>query len=325
MNRSSKRVILVCDASLSIGSGHVMRQITLAVSLLAQGLSPVLYCYEISDYLIIRAESFGIPVVKRTEPAGSAKLGSEISSLVSDAVVFDGYEFDLETIADVYNSGKRIILIDDNGELSGFPCHLIINQNLHANTEMYAKNTTRPELLLGLQWTMIRPEVTKASKKSLRTHFRREGLLISMGGTDHLGLTPLLVQGLRTITDEQFVTTSGVLNPNGFSPDEMAQTMATSRLGVLACGTTTWEAICLQLPFIGIITAKNQEMVGASLVAYEIAPVFDCRKEIELAEILLSTRYLLSQGHKPQSKKFPSIDGLGAQRCAVAIGRCLTE
>ena len=295
----------------------MMRQITLGVALKSLGLNPVLFCFSIPDGLVARAQEFGITVLKREQRCDSSELSKEILLANCDIAVFDGYEFTQETIGDVFNHNVRVVLIDDNGDFANFPCHLILNQNLHADAAMYANNKSSPRLLLGLSWALIRPEVV--AQINAVTSSEKSGILLSIGGTDHLGITPPLLEGIRQTFNEEVIATTGVLTDATMTPLDMARAMAHAKLGIIACGTTTWEAVCLSLPFIGLITADNQIGVGNSLVKHRIARIVDCRSHIEIKVILENVQQLLKNGLTNSEKSIPLIDGGGAHRSAEYI------
>jgi UDP-2,4-diacetamido-2,4,6-trideoxy-beta-L-altropyranose hydrolase len=299
-----------------------MRQITLGAALKSVGMNPILFCFSIPDSLIARAHHFGLTVNKRSQQSNSIELSEEILSTNCSTVVFDGYEFTQKVITDVFNQKLRVVLIDDNGDLANFPCHIILNQNLHANPAMYESNKSSPQLLLGLSWALIRPEVV-AQIATLPTP-NRAGILLTIGGTDHLGITTPLLEGLKRITHEEVIATTGVLTGATLTPLEMAYAMARTKIGIIACGTTTWEAICLTLPFVGLVTAENQVMVGNSLVAHGIAPIFDCRFDIDIEKIIETVKHLQEGNPINTIKSLPLIDGGGALRSAIQI-KTLTQ
>ena len=135
---SSSVVLLVCDATFETGSGHVMRQITLGIELKKCGLEPILFCQFVPESLISRAEEFGLTVRIRSSSCDSPTLAEEILSISASAVVFDGYHFSKEAVIQIHNAQRVVMLVDDNGEMADFPCHIILNQNLHADARMYA-------------------------------------------------------------------------------------------------------------------------------------------------------------------------------------------
>ena len=294
-----------------------MRQITLGVALKALGLNPVLFCFSIPDGLVARAQEFGITVLKREYRCDSPELSREILLTDCAIAVFDGYEFTKEIVSNVFNHNVRVVLIDDNGDLANFPCQIILNQNLHADAAMYAKNESTPQLLLGLSWALIRPEVV--AQISTVSTSEKAGIFLSIGGTDHLGITPALLEGLRQSFKEEVIATTGVLTGATMTPLDVALAMTKAKVGIIACGTTTWEALCLSLPFVGIVTAENQVGVGDSLVEYGIAQIVDCRSHIDITKILDEIQQLLTRNSIVSEYLTPLVDGGGALRSAEQI------
>ena len=307
----------MCDATFESGSGHVMRQITLGVALKSLGLNPVLFCFSVPDGLVARAQEFGISVLRREHPCDSPELGSEILLTDCAIAVFDGYKFTQEAIGNVFNHNVRVALIDDNGDMANFPCHLILNQNLHADATMYANNKSSPILLLGLSWVLIRPEVV--AQINTATTFEKSGILLSIGGMDHLGITRALSDALKQATTEDVIATTGLGVSSTLSPLDMAIAMTRVKIGVFACGTTTWEAVCVGLPFVGIVTANNQVGIGESLIKQGIAQTVDCRSHIDITKILDEIQQLLTRDIVNSRKSAFLIDGGGARRSAEQI------
>ena len=307
----------MCDATFESGSGHVMRQITLGVALKSLGLNPVLFCFSIPDGLVARAHEFGITVRKRSQHRDSSELSQEILSTDCAIAVFDGYNFAQNAITEVFNHDIYVVLVDDNGDLANFPCHIILNQNLHADAAMYANNKSSPILLLGLSWVLIRPEVVAQINSA--TTFEKSGILLSIGGMDHLGITRALSEALKQATTEEVIATTGLGVSSTLSPLDMAIAMARVKIGVVACGTTTWEAVSLGLPFVGIVTADNQVGIGESLVKQGIAQTVDCRSHIDITKILDEIQQLLTRDIVNSKKSALLIDGGGTLRSAEQI------
>jgi spore coat polysaccharide biosynthesis predicted glycosyltransferase SpsG len=294
-----------------------MRQITLGVALKSLGLNPMLFCFSIPESLAARAQEFGITVLKRKHRCDSPQLGQEILFTKCAVAVFDGYEFTKEIVSNVFDHNVRVVIIDDNGDLASFPCHLILNQNLHADASMYANNKSLPQLLLGLSWALIRPEI--ASQINTVPSSKKSGILLSIGGTDHLRITSPLYEAISKTFNEEIFVTTGVLSGATLTPLQMALVMAKAKVGIIACGTTTWEAVCLSLPFVGLLTADNQIEVGNSLVEYGVARTIDCRSHIDISKILNEIQLLLTIDSDDATESSLLIDGDGAFRCAEKI------
>jgi UDP-2,4-diacetamido-2,4,6-trideoxy-beta-L-altropyranose hydrolase len=314
--------LLVCDSSETLGSGHVMRQITLGNSLRSIGYQVRLCCAEIPEALSRRAREFDLDVEHRDYRQSDSGLADELlnATSVNDLVIFDGYYFTNECISKVYESSRRVVLIDDNGDLAEMPCHMILNQNLHSSEKMYERNLHRPHLLLGPNWALVRPEVVRVHET--QNLDSRSGIFVAVGGTDPLGITKLLVEALSEQLGEKVLAAGGFLAGNSLTPQEMAVRMASSGVGVIACGTTTWEACCLGLPFVGLVVADNQLKVAESLDNYGFGESIDCRMPGWVDRTIKATRQLVqneSQRDLMSLNGRQLVDGLGADRVAAHI------
>jgi spore coat polysaccharide biosynthesis predicted glycosyltransferase SpsG len=317
-----RNAFIVCDSNREYGSGHVMRSITLGISLQKVGFKVALVCFEIPKALSERAESFGLQVMKRNTQQAEIAIAGEVieSTNPGDVVVFDGYYFDQQAIAEVHRSKRFVVVIDDNGDLAECTASLILNQNLHANEEMYRCNSSGPKLLLGCEWTLIRPEVL-AARESQNLQ-ERQGIFIAMGGTDPLGITPEISSRLIKQTGLKVVAAGGFLGQSSLNPTEMAEEMAHSQIGVIACGTTTWEALCLGLPLVGVVVADNQIQVAQSLQENKLGDFIDCRNEVDIESILNAATVLLQDKLRSEEISLRAralVDGKGAQRVALEI------
>ena len=322
MSTKLRNAFLVCDSNREYGSGHVMRSITLGIALQKTGFNVGLVCFELPPALIERAESFGLRVIRRKAQQVEFAIADEVVGLSSpgDVVVFDGYYFDHQAIAEVHHSKRFVVVIDDNGDLAGCASSLILNQNLHANEEMYGNNTHDPKLLLGCEWALIRPEVLVARESP--AHHEKRGIFISMGGTDPLGITPKISFQLEERTGRKVVVAGGFLGQSSLSPSKMAEEMSYAQIGVIACGTTTWEALCLGLPFVGVVVANNQIQIARSLHEKDLGNFIDCRNQVDSESILKATTSLLKNELRLEDiseRAKAVVDGKGAQRVTQEI------
>ena len=117
MSTKLRHALIVCDSNREYGSGHVMRSITLGISLQKVGFKVALVCFEIPEALIERAEGFGLQVLKRNAQQAEIAIAAEVieSTEPGDVVVFDGYYFDQQAIAEVHRSERFVVVIDDRG------------------------------------------------------------------------------------------------------------------------------------------------------------------------------------------------------------------
>lgn len=316
---TNKHVLLVCDADRLRGSGHVMRMITLGSALVELGAIVTLCAHTIPDSLRELAISRLISVVPRTTPQHVDELGQSLPAGDWQAVVFDGYEFASATFSLLHHSGHRVIVIDDNGDHSNAACSMIVNPNLHADASMYETNESCSEYLLGADFALIRNDIRM---QHIPDFDKRSGIFLGLGGTDALDLSSRLGSALSKHREWDIRQAQGVLNSAMSATSEMGLLLSQSRLGLIAFGTTTWEALHLGLPIIGVIVADNQVLVAESVHKADLADVFDCRSNVNIDEIvvMMTERYgdskLLSER---SSLGQQLIDGNGAGRIADAI------
>jgi spore coat polysaccharide biosynthesis predicted glycosyltransferase SpsG len=226
-------------------------------------------------------------------------------------VVIDSYSISREVIASLEASGARVVLIDDNGEHSGFPSSVIVNPNPHGRTIDY-RSVAGQRVFTGAEWILIRPDVLAASsdRSSPAT-----GWVIAIGGTDPGGL----VEQVRRLlpVNESVVVAPTPVGP--LPPSELSGALSRARGAVIAAGSTAWEALFLATPTVVVVTADNQELVGRSLRDDFGVDVVDARVE-GWEEFLACAITGLGQSEPPVR---PQIDGRGAERLSGVIRELL--
>lgn len=222
------------DASLQIGSGHVMRCLTLADALRGQGAD----CHFISrkhpGHLleVITQRGYEVSCLAMTvlqaqeaiksgtekignaqqEPAHAAWLDSTwqidaqetavvLARLQPDWLVVDHYALDHrweEALAPHY---RQLLVIDDLADRPHH-CDLLLDQNLGSQPQDHAALVPpHCQLLIGPRFALLRPEFAASRLYSLQ---RREAglalrhLLITMGGVDQPNATGQVLQALKT-------------------------------------------------------------------------------------------------------------------------------
>jgi UDP-2,4-diacetamido-2,4,6-trideoxy-beta-L-altropyranose hydrolase len=221
-----KRVAIRTDASLQIGSGHVMRCLTLADALKARGAE----CHFISrkhpGHLLeiirqrghaVTALPAGKPASARADdsvqqPAHAAWLGCDWSTdarrtcailarLQPDWLVVDHYALDQRWEEAVALHFRKLLVIDD---LADRPhrCDLLLDQNLGRQPEHYAQWVpANCQVLTDPQYALLRPEFATLRPYSLQRRQAQPALrqlLITMGGVDQPNATWQVLQTLKT-------------------------------------------------------------------------------------------------------------------------------
>ena len=316
---TSKHVLLVCDADRARGSGHVMRMITLGSALNDLGATVSLSTHAIPSSLHELAMARSLNVIPRSCSQGDENLASDLQVGDWAAIVFDGYDFSPLTFSELHSSGQHVIVIDDNGDHSAADCSIIVNPNLHASEDMYAAIQTCHRFLLGAEYAMIRKDIRH---QRLPEFEQRDGIFLGLGGTDPLDLSTRVNEALVSRFSSEIRRAKGVLNAAITSSSEMGELMARSRVGIIAFGTTTWEALYLGLPIVGLIVADNQSLVAESVKQLDLADVFDCRQHVAVDQIASAVTDLYGNIDLLASRSAAGqriVDGLGASRVAEEI------
>jgi spore coat polysaccharide biosynthesis predicted glycosyltransferase SpsG len=204
-------------------------------------------------------------------------------------VVVDGYEFSREFFAVLEESNTPFAVIDDNAETQAHSPSAVINQNPHASAEMYSQMQGNPDLLLGLQFAMVRKEVRDVAAMHVTT---REGeVFVAMGGADFLGLTSQIVEALaetglyvrvavghannRRTEVEQLADRYS--NVTLIEQHEYVSSLAGAHVAVLAAGSSLWEACAVGTSSIGLIVADNQQAAAHAAAKIGFTRTIDCR------------------------------------------------
>lgn len=288
-------VVIRCDASLGIGTGHVMRCLTLAGRLARRGATVTFLCRELPGQLgeLIQRHGYRaimLPPPEETSSPGTpeswlgvstgrdaGETAAHLRELRPDWLIVDHYGLDAAWETVLRPLVGRIMVIDDLADRR-HDCDLLLDQNYYRDGDgRYAGLV--PEgcwLFLGPRFALLREEFYAAR----RTLAERDGtvrrLFVFFGGADATGETAKAVAALARFTAGELVADVVVGAANrqraeieaacsrlpGVSyhcqtPD-IARLMAAADFAFGAGGTATWERCFLGLPTAAVILADNQ-------------------------------------------------------------------
>lgn len=298
------KAVIRADASVDIGTGHVMRCLTLADYLRAAGADVSFVCRELPGNMcaFIEAKGFKVHRLKGVErlPEGAGLyekwLGVSLQRDAEDTLPFvkkeppadwliiDHYSLDKRWEDALRPFVKKVMVIDDLAD-KPHGCDLLLNQNPCDRIEgrydhLIPKGCKR---LLGPGYVLLRPEFIKLRKKARRRdgHIRR--ILVFFGGSDPTNETMKALRAISSLNrkDISVDAVAGGSNvrkkdieefcssmPNASfycQTDDMARLMSEADLSIGAGGTATWERCCLGLPALVVITAENQAEIAEGL------------------------------------------------------------
>jgi UDP-2,4-diacetamido-2,4,6-trideoxy-beta-L-altropyranose hydrolase len=315
-------ILFRCDASVSMGTGHVMRCLTLADELAGRGAACAFVSAPGTSDLV---PALPYPVL----PPDKLPYGAALA-------VIDHYGLDAAYEALVRSQTRAVMSIDDLPSRRHH-CDLLLDQTHGRAPEEYRDLVPHNSIVLaGSGYALLRPQFAEARAASLA---RRDGslkrLLVSLGGTDPdnvtgqvldaveasgLDLMVEVVMGAKApYLDSVRAQTAAMKDARVLvGVSDMAGLMAEADLAIGAAGTTTWERCCLGLASLMLVIADNQKdiclQVTASGAALEASPATIPGL---LRRLAAEPRTLLSLSHSAASL----CDGKGTSRVADALIR----
>ncbi len=277
------------DASLQIGTGHIIRCLTLAEELKKRGSEISFICREEKGNLIesIRKKNFKVyPLPAETGTGSEMAL---IQTILTDQaetpewLIIDHYDIHSSWESSVRNLVKKIMVIDDLADRR-HDCDLLLDQNYNGNPDRYHQLVpdacTR---LSGPAYALLQPQFGKARENLKQRTGIVKRIFVFLGGADINNHTSKILRAIKKL-DTNNITVDvviGLSNPNReeieqlasglhnakchYNVNNMAELMADSDLAIGAGGTTTWERCCLALPSMVMSIADNQTEIAEQL------------------------------------------------------------
>ena len=292
-----KKVVFRVDSSTQIGSGHLMRCLTLAAQMKKQhGTEIHFICRDLEGNLTSLVEQEGH--ILHVLPQASVEVGltgyaawlavpmmvdaeetREILKRIAPAerLVVDHYGLDREWEQHLRPLVKEIFVIDDLANRR-HDCDILLDQNFYRNREKryldLVPKTCR--LLLGPQHALLRQEFYQVQANLRQRDGKLRRILLFYGGSDRTretekAIAALLKLRLFAVQVDVVVGGSNARSETvralcekqqgfqyHFQGTNMAELMARADLSLGAGGTAMWERCFLGLPAIVTAIAENQ-------------------------------------------------------------------
>lgn len=208
------------DASLQIGTGHVMRCLTLADALTSKDAKCIFICRSHEGNLIelIRSKGY-VTHALQIEPERNHENGDStysewlgstqerdaelcsriLSKFNPEWLIVDHYALDIRWEKLLITHYRKLMVIDDLADRK-HSCHLLLDQNLGRDPMGYKPFVPSDcNILCGAHYALLRPEFAELRPYSLKRRAQPElrNLLISMGGVDKGNATGRVLQALN--------------------------------------------------------------------------------------------------------------------------------
>ncbi len=302
------KVAIRVDSAVMLGSGHVMRCLTLAERLRKSGADVVFICRDYPGHMmqLIKDKGFMIHVLPMNYYSMPDSVEDFIVNLKNnwnedlastqeilrqygrlDWVVVDHYALDEKWEKGIRENAKKICVIDDLANRR-HDCDILLDQNFH--TDMGQRyNGLLPahcKELLGPKYLLLREEFFEAQFQRPSRDGYVQNVLVFFGGSDPTNETQKTVCAIKQLDrpDIHFDVVVG----NGYlykketqelcetlsnvefycQVNYMAKLMLKSDLAIGAGGSATWERCFLGLPALIIVLADNQRQGIEELSPY---------------------------------------------------------
>jgi len=273
--KASFQIAFRTDASIEIGSGHVMRCLTLADFLADGGGRCHFICRDLPGHMMDHISARGHAVTRLAAPTANqakrtlaapslpphatwagvpledeiADSFSAIGRLAPDRVVVDHYALDAVWETQATPRGTPIMVIDDLADRP-HACDILLDQNLGRRAEDYKELVPKHcKQLIGPHYALLRPEFGILREKALarRKGARLKNLLITLGGTDKDNATGAVLEAISDIALPADLKITVVMGQNAPWLDTVrAQAERMPRPTRLLCGVTNMAELMTQ-------------------------------------------------------------------------------
>ena len=339
-----KPLIIRVDASTQIGTGHLMRCLSLAQAWKdASGrVVFITACHNEGLLQRLQEEEFDIHELADSFPdTDDWDYTRDILAAHPDAwVVLDGYHFDEVYQQRVKEAGHPLLVIDDMAHLNHYYADIVLNQNLHAGQSQYSCEPYT-HLLLGTRYVLLRREFLawRSWQRQIPEAARR--VLVTLGGGDPENHTLKIIQALQRANTPglEAIAVVGASNPHvealeaairqGAIPirlirdtKNMAELMAWADMAVSSAGTTTWELLFLGMPTLFVISADNQCYIAEQIESRKVGIALGWAKNISVELLAKAVGSLIGDMKlRAEMSKYARqiVDGQGAQRVIASM------
>ena len=326
------------DSSIQIGSGHLMRCLTLAEKLncqekiifisrnlsgnisnlvLKKGFKLILLKNEDLDLNLRGYEKW---LTVRQEQDAKETIEA-IKTLNLELLIVDSYAIDVKWEKMLRPSVEKIMVIDDLANRK-HDCDILLDQNFYYNYADRYKDLVGKycNLFLGPKYALLRDEFYKEKSKKIKKNSEIKNIFIFFGGSDltndtmkalkalllleRVDLRVNIVVGTSNIYKEEIEKFCEIYEWINYycQVGNIAELMNQADLSIGAGGTATWERAFLGLPAIVISVAENQRQLSIDAEKIGIIKYLGPSECVSISDIVSEISYFIS--NKAEYNKF---------------------
>jgi len=345
--RDKIQVAFRADGGPQLGMGHIMRCLALASAMQKTALQePVIGELEIMFITaknsavsrLIMENGHTVTEIAQNAPGEEiAKVKEILEKHDTNIVITDSYSIERNYLEQIGCAADLVVSIDDLNQIV-FPSDLVINGNVYATSMDYQSGISDTEFLLGTDYVLLRDEFAQIGNRTLKREVKN--VLVSVGGSDPLNLSPKIVQALaevpcdfeiKVIIGPGFQNLKKIAESAGKArkPVELlhdvkniATLMTSCDLAVTAGGTTLYELSCTGTPAVVLLQADNQVTAAAEMARKGAVINLGMGDKVSVSKSSSTITEICADWEKrwEMSKKGQAlVDGYGCRRCAYKI------
>ncbi len=285
------KVVIRVDASIELGSGHVMRCLTLAEELQNLQYTVEFICRKSKGSMeqFIQSKGFKVHLLPEVKfslwkwTRNNWKIDAQdcrnyLMNKRVDLLIVDHYAIDIKWETVMRSITNKIMVIDDLANRV-HDCDILLDHNAYKDKDNRYKNLiySKSTYLLGPQFALLRKEFFHKEKTLIKNR-----ILITFGGSDPTNETLKVLDIISNLPKKNKIrVVVGGSNPNKkevyeyikkysnmtflFNIDNMAEEINKCRFVIGAGGVSALERVALNTPALVIGVASNQIEIAKNL------------------------------------------------------------
>ena len=336
-------IYIRADGNTEIGTGHVMRCLSIAQAARSIGIQCVFIVADENMVPLLDEQGFRyicLDSVWNDLDRETKQMENLICHESIRILLVDSYFVTLDYLNRLHRI-THVVYIDDLNAFI-YPCSTLINYNLYAEQMDYSDQYSKTRLLLGLEYAPLREEFQNLPQRIVRENV--EDVLVTTGGSDPFNIAGSIVEKAKQCpktTNLNFHIVAGQFNQNlpmlkqlaaeypgviiHRNVQRMSELMLACDIAVSAGGSTLYELCACGVPTICFAWADNQLDNVAAFGQTGMISVGDMRPDMNKGVERITNavmRLFPADIRQDQAMCFQRlVDGRGALRIAKTLLR----
>jgi UDP-2,4-diacetamido-2,4,6-trideoxy-beta-L-altropyranose hydrolase len=339
-DRLMKRAVIVANASVSVGGGHLRRCLSLGKSLAAAGWKVIVAASDPAfATMMVGPEKIDVVAVQEY----AAKILLEAFPDGCDLLIVDHYGLDASFETGCRGWAKLILVVDDLADRR-HDCDILLDQTPDRQISAYQALIPVPcQFLAGARYALLRPNFGAMGKVRRPTAERVQRGHISFGATDPDDMTSIAIgafesSGLKLQLDIilgggaphiERVKAASANFAGGEAKvhveiSDPASIVRHADIAMGAGGVSALERCCLGIPSLIVSVADNQTGNAVGIARAGAAEFVGKKSEIDCSMLASRLRELAGDSKRREAMAACGrelCDGLGSERVADLIDR----